>query len=300
MDDSLVLMFHGGAGGGKTMSAVVQCIIDMVCYKQIVYSMVPIRFNFKEYDDSEPVHYESKFLDLNLLLRQDKIFKNSIVLWDEINLWLFSRSHAAVINKLYSQLITLRRKLNMSLYATTQFLSLVDKNIRMQSDSDILCFDLHYSYPNLSKGQVINQSMTDVSGKFTGRPHEMTGMVYERMLHGDPFKGTYPTDHTFDIYEASRKYRVKQDYVNEISFGDVDGALEPYDAPDLVKNKAKELLDSLEGKRWYTSDIQAYLNDNGVEGSPKKIGWMMKKAGYTRKQIAGGEYVYLKEDGVKV
>jgi hypothetical protein len=295
MDDSYVLMFHGGAGGGKTMSAAVQCAIDMVCYKQTVYSMVPISFDFRADDESEPVHYESKMLDLDGLLKQDKKYENSIVFWDEINLWLFSRSHASVINKLYSQLITLRRKLDMSLYATAQFLSLVDRNIRMQADSEIFCFDLHYAYPNLSKGEIISQTLTDVSGKFTGRMHEMTGITYERMLHGEWFKGIYPTKKTFDIYEAQRKYKVKFGTVKEIDVDNIGNSSEEWDSPPIVKNKVKELCDSLPGEKWYTSEIQAYLNNNGVEGTPRKIGWMMKNAGYKRKQVSSGEYIYVRD-----
>lgn len=287
MDDSYLLLFDGGRGGGKTMSAVVQCIIDMVCYRQTVFSMVPIVFDFKENENSPVVHYESKMLDIDALLLQDEMFRNSIVFWDEINLWLFSRSHASVLNKLSGLLVTLLRKLDMSLYATAQFLSLVDKNIRMQADANILCFDLHYQYRNLSKGQIIHQELKDISGKFTGRPFESTGVTYERLLHSNPFKGTYDTKKTFDIYEAQRRYRVKM-AVKEITRDGVDNSFS-----DMCGN-VKKLCDELPGERWYTSDIQEYLGSNGIQADSRTIGRMMKAAGYQHKQVAGGSYVYLR------
>lgn len=288
MDDSFVLLFDGGRGGGKTMSAVVQCIIDMVCYGQTVFSMVPIEFDFKESEKSSAIHYESKMLDIDALLLQDEMFRNSIVFWDEINLWLFSRSHAAVLNKLSGLLFTLLRKLDMSLYATSQFLSLVDKNIRIQADANILCFDLHYQYHNLSKGQIIHQELKDISGKFTGRPFESTSVTYERLLHGNPFKGTYDTKKTFDIYEAQRRYRVKM-AVKEITRDGVDNSFS-----DMSEN-VKKLCDELPGERWFTSDIQDYLKSNGIQADSRAIGRMMKAAGYKHKQVAGGSYVYLRE-----
>lgn len=288
MKDSYVLIFHGGAGSGKTMSAVVQCVIDMVCHGQTVFSMVPIVFTFKESEKSPAVHYESKMLELDALLLQDEMFRNSIVLWDEINLWLFSRSHASVLNKLSSQLFTLRRKLDMSFYATSQFLSLVDKNIRIQSDANILCFDLHYRYRNLSKGQIIHQELQDESGKFTGRPFQSTNMTYERLLHADPFKGTYDTKKTFDIYEAQRRYRIRQD-IKEITRDGVDNSFSE------MSGTVKTLCDELPGERWLTSDIQDYLRDNGIQAGVREIGRMMKAAGYKHKQTTGGGYVYIRE-----
>jgi len=288
MDDSYVLLFDGGRGGGKTMSAVVQCVIDMVCYGQTVFSMVPIIFDFKESENAPAVHYESKMLDIDALLLQDPMFKNSIVFWDEINLWLFSRAHATVLNKLSGLLVTLLRKLDMSLYATSQFLSLVDKNIRIQADANILCFDLHYQYRHLSKGQIIHQELKDISGKFTGRPFETTGVTYERLLHGNPFKGTYDTKKTFDIYEAQRRYRVKMG-VKEITRDGVDNSFTE------MQETVKKLCDELPGERWFTSDIQEYLGNNGIQADSRAIGRMMKAAGYMHKQVAGGSYVYIRE-----
>lgn len=287
MEDNNVLLFHGARGSGKTMSAVVQCVIDMVCHGLTVYSLVPIAFDFKESENTPPVHYESKMLDIDALLLQDEMFRNSIVFWDEINLWLFSRSHATTLNKLSGQLATLLRKLDMSLYATAQFLSLVEKNIRIQADAFISCFDLHYQYRNLSHGQVIHQELQDRSGRFTGRTFETTGITYERLLHSDPFKGIYDTKKTFDIYEAQRKYRVKMG-VKEITRDGVDNSYTE------MQGTIKKLCDELPGERWITSDIQDYLRDNGIQADTRAIGRMMKAAGYKHKQIAGGSYVYIR------
>jgi hypothetical protein len=289
MDDSYVLIWHGAAGAGKTMSADVQCIIDMVVYNQKVYSMVPISFTFQDDEESVPVEYASIPLDIPALLRQDEMYRNSVVLWDEINLWLFSRNHQAVLSKVISQLITLRRKLDISFYATSQFLSLVDKNFRIQLDAEVFCFDLHYVYHNLSKGQIIHQELKDISGKFTGKPFDYAPLTYENLLRGDPFKGTYPTKHTFNIFEAMRKYKVNMD-VEEVTTLDSVGKSnwQPID-------KVKVLIDNLEGNQWYTSDIQKYLAENGITGDTRSIGRMMKKAGYKRKPATGGQYVYIPE-----
>lgn len=290
MNDSYVLTWHGAAGGGKTMSADIQCIIDMVCYGQKVFSMVPISFDFED-DEGFVTNYSSIPLDIPALLRQDEMYRENVVLWDEINLWLFSRAHQAVLNKVISQLVTLRRKLDLSFYATSQFLSLVDKNFRIQNDSEIFCFDLHYVYPNLSKGQVIHQEMIDKSGKFTGIPFDRSEEYYENYVHGDAFKGTYPTKFTFNIFEAMRKYKINVD-TEEITTLDSIGHAGSWKPIE----KVKLLCDNLEGDRWYTEDIQKYLAENGITGDTRSIGRMMKKAGYKRKTITGGNHIYIREN----
>lgn len=289
--ESYVLIFHGARRSGKTMSAVVQGIIDMVCNGRKVYSMVPIKFDLVESEGKSPVRYESLMFDLESLLLQDPMFINSTVIWDEINLWLLSRNHAAVLNKLSGQLATLIGKLGMNLYATSQFLSLVEKNIRIQADALIACFDLHHSYKNLSQGQVIHQELQDYSGRFTGRPFETTGETYERLLHGDMFKGTYDTHKTFDIYEAAARYRVTGE-VREISYGAIKN---PVEEKRILYDRTAQLMNDLPGDRWLSSDIQDYIKSNGIEADTRAIGRMMKAAGYKHKQIAGGGYVYLRE-----
>ena len=114
------------------------------------------------------------------LIHQESKFEGGVIGWDEPSLWLFSRNFQSRMNKIISQIIILMGHVEMNYYFATQFLSLLDKNIRLQMDALIFCSDLSFKYPQLQRGSTIGQLLQDMSGRFTGDMYENTGEVYQQ------------------------------------------------------------------------------------------------------------------------
>lgn len=197
-EDSFLIVFHGPRRGGKTLSAVVQAIIDMLNGRK-VWSNFPISFDFYG------KHYESLPLDYHALLRQDPQFENGVIVWDETALWAFARNSQAFFNKMLGLILTLIGKMELNLYVTVQFLKLLDSNVRIQMDALVMCTDLSFKYPHLGRGTTIGHLMQDISGRFTGETYDYSERIYQRTLHGQPFWFCYNTKQLFIVEETQRK-----------------------------------------------------------------------------------------------
>lgn len=213
--DSYVLIFHGSRRGGKTLSMVVQCIIDMIRGRK-VFSNFPIRFVFRGR------LYESLRLDYYALLAQDEMYIDSVIAWDETAFWLYARNPNAGFNKICTLVLTLIGKWECNFYSTVQFLNMLDKNVRQQADAIVLCTDLSFRYKQLGRGTTIGQLCQDISGRFTGTMYEMSHDVYQRTLHGKWAWTAYDTKKAFDIFETQRKVKMNVSGVT-ISKGSTDG-----------------------------------------------------------------------------
>lgn len=229
--DSHVKVYHGPRRGGKTASASADGCISMINGKK-VFSNYPIDFWFKEDKESEAVHYQSQPLICEELLRiddpeiQDK-YKRSLCIWDETALSLYSRNSQAVFNKMAGLMITLIGKLELSFDFTTQFLSLLDKNIRIQMDALIFCSDLSFRYPHLQRGSVISQIWQDISGRYTGSMYEYSQMTFQQTFYAKWIWNAYDTFGTFDILEAQKKvtWNEIRDDVSGYKYSDDEGNL---------------------------------------------------------------------------
>lgn len=204
--DSFLIVFHGPRRGGKTLSAVVQAIIDMICGRK-VWSNFPISFNFYG------KHYESMPLDYHALLRQDPQFENGVIVWDETALWAFARNSQAFFNKMLGLILTLIGKMELNLYVTVQFLKLLDSNVRIQMDALVMCTDLSFKYPHLGRGTTIGQLMQDISGRFTGETYDYSERIYQRTLHGQFAWYCYNTKQSFLVEETQRKLTKDELYI---------------------------------------------------------------------------------------
>ncbi len=196
--DSYAVLFHGPRRGGKTLSMVFQAILDLL-RGTVVYSNFPIIFNFGGRQ------YQSLELDYMAFLNEDPCFEGSSICWDETAFFAFNRQSLSLFNKFISMALILIGKEEINFYMASQFASMLDKNVRLQTDALILCTDLSFEYPHLERGAVIGHFMQDISGRFTGRTFEMTGRYYQRTLHGKPFWFCYNTKHLFDYASASKK-----------------------------------------------------------------------------------------------
>jgi hypothetical protein len=199
--DSYLVIYHGPRRGGKTLSMVFQAIVDMI--KGIkVYSNFPIIFNiFDEKYESQPLNYYE-------FLAEDPKYQRSTIVWDETAFWAFNRSAQSVFNKFLSLGLILIGKQELNMYLATQFISMLEKNVRLQADAHIMCTDLSFLYPHLKRGTTISHLMKDISGRFTGRTFEMTEQIFQRTFHGEPFWHCYSTKQAFDIFEAQQKIKV--------------------------------------------------------------------------------------------
>lgn len=285
MEDSYCFIWHGPRGGGKTASLVGTCVEDMICYNQRVISNVPISFDYEPEPGGPSIHYESEPLNIDALLALDDSVNNAIIAWDEIPLWAYSRGAQSVLNKLVGLIITLLRKNDLSLYVTTQFLSLIDKNIRIQGDAQIECTDLYYKYRDtMRKGELISQKIVDASGKLSGT----IGTPMERLFRAKSIWHTYPTKLKFDVLAAQgTKYKLNA-ATKLITFGGVEGRDQEAEIEQTV-----DLLGKLEGNRFDSEGLQAYLQENGIEGSPSVLGKLIRSAGFTKKRTTAG-YIYVR------
>jgi len=210
MIDSYVIVWHGPRRGGKTVSQSTQSGIDMINGRN-VWSNYPISFQYRSRYDHILRDYSSQPLDYDALLHQDSQFEGGVISWDEPALWLFARSFQSKVNKLFSLIITLMGKMEMNYYFTCQFLSLLDKNVRMQMDALIFCSDLSFKYHQLERGTTIGQLLQDMSGRFTGDMYENTNDVYQQTFFCKPFWPIYDTKATFDVIKAGElSHELKQ------------------------------------------------------------------------------------------
>jgi hypothetical protein len=288
--DSYVLIFHGSRRGGKTLSMVVQAVLDML-KGRVVYSNFKIAFNYKGR------HYESQVLDYYSLLAQDEKYKDSCICWDETALWAYSRDSNATFNKILGLAITLIGKWEANLYCTVQFLNMVDKNLRQQSDAQILCTDLSFKYKNLERGSHIGQLLQDISGRFTGEMYEYSHEIYQRSLRGKAYWKCYNTKQTFDIFDAKRKVTLgNTDKVNlsQLQF-DEDGnpitKRNSYDSDDAKNILALRNIAggfSADGKEVVSAwDFKNALINSGNPISDYKLQRLLPSAGI---EIGGNRY----------
>jgi hypothetical protein len=288
MPDSTVIAWHGPRGSGKTLSMVVQSIIDMV-RGRTVWSNMPIVFNYKKDDDSEAIRYEALPLNIDALITQDIELTGGVIVWDEMPLWVHSRSSNAVMNRLVGMILTMLRHRTLSLYLTTQFLSFVDKNVRLQMDAEVHCTDLSFKYRQLERGSTIGQLLSDVSGMFTGEQFEVSHKFYRRTLFGKRFWYCYDSYNTFDILKAQQKVRLNLGH-RVISREDLThGSMEGFDDPVV---RVRELMGELKGSQFGASEVQTYLSSNGLPGNIASLGRLIKAAGWTKKRLHNGEYIY--------
>lgn len=295
MKDSTCLIFHGPRRGGKSLSAVIECVIRMVGYNEKVFSNVPIIFDFIDDETGQHEHYESSPFDLDLLLQLDNTIEACTILWDEISLDASSRAGQNVKNRLIGAAITLMGKIDLSIVATLQFMRLLHVDLRDQMDGEVECFDLSFQYPYLKRGEMVSQTYRDISGRYTGKLYEKTGMEYSRTLHGKEFWGAYPTKFRYDVLEKiGTKYRLKMGtkVISNQSLAVPEDSEHPFDPQfksvyDLTVDLAEK------GAKLDKNELRAYCRkEGGVDLDDQKLGNALAQAGWV---IRKGTRFYVKQ-----
>lgn len=290
MKDSNVLVFTGARGGGKTASAAVQAAIDMVVFGQTVVSNVPISFMFKDDDGSEPKLYQSLPLSVDAIMRLDENLRDCVIVWDEMPLWLYSRQSNSVLNRLAGLILTLLRKRSLSLYVTSQFLKMIDSNVRIQMDAEVRCQDMSFKWHNLSRGELVQQTILDISGRFSGETYDESRRTYQRLLHLSGFFGIFDTYKAFDIFDAQVKYKIDS-RVKLITPGDTGGAY----TPDYLA-QVKDMLADIAPGRYEANEIQEFARASGVNLDNRALGRILKAAGAKYTKGTNGYYYQISQN----
>ncbi len=231
--DSYCLVFHGSRRGGKTLSMVVQAIIDMLSGRKC-FSNFPISFTLNG------KIYQSEILDYYALLAQDDMYKDSVICWDETAFWLSARNPNAGFNKIATLVLTLIGKWEVNFYSTVQFLNFLDKNVRQQADAIVLCTDLSFKYHQLGRGTHIGQLLQDTSGRFTGTMYDYSHEIFQRTLAGKWAWPCYDTKIAFDIFETQRKVRIDTGKGVILSKNGIDNAIT--NDRQFTENESRELI----------------------------------------------------------
>ena len=251
---SNLVIYHGPIDSGKTLSMTADAAIGMAKGRRVFSNYwIAFRYNGIDYY-AEPLKPEElMYVDLPEIKKK---YTNCIICVDEGALLMAARDFQTATNKLIAQSMLLRGKLGLSVYITVQFLSMFERNMRIQEDALVWCHDLHYKYPrHLKPGEVISQSFQDISGRFTGYTYEENGLVFHQTLKGILFWPIYDTKE-MPVSVVKKKIGMKDvrevvedDGSKEESFSNMNGmgviSKEDYEHNDLVVNNLLTELDSL-------------------------------------------------------
>ena len=189
--DSYLVIYHGPIRGGKTASMTADGAIEMLNGRRVFSNYrIVFTYNGKEYA-AEPLKPE----ELMYVDRPEvkKKYTDCVICIDEGALLMAARDFQTATNKLIAQSMLLRGKLELSVFVTVQFLSMFEKNMRIQEDTLVFCHDLSFIFRNLERGSVISQAFQDISGRSTGETYEYSGMVYRQTFRAKPFWYIYDT-----------------------------------------------------------------------------------------------------------
>ena len=282
-EDSFVQMYWGPRRGGKSASMAYDCASSLLAGKR-VFADSPVAFNFQLEEDGPIYHYATEPLDYVELImaNEDKELKKkymgSLVAWDEVDKWMFSRNFQSVFSKIISQFVTLIGKLEMSFVLTAQFMHLVDKNIRMQVDAECRCVDLSFKYTQLQRGSTIGQTWMDKSGRMTGTEYDYDNETYQQTFFAKIVWDIYDTKRAPSLAEALQKVEIRQQK-KIITIGDIEGAREPAEkykftqkenneqVIDLLATEAREIQELGLKPHFSKQEIYAMARERGFHGT---------------------------------
>ena len=137
---SNLVIYHGPIDSGKTLSMTGDAAIGMLNGRRVFSNYrIAFSFNGKEYY-SEPLQPEElMYVDLPDIKNK---YTNCIICIDEGALLMAAREFQTAINSLIAKSMLLRGKLGLSVYITVQFLSMFEKNMRIQEDALVWCLSL--------------------------------------------------------------------------------------------------------------------------------------------------------------
>jgi hypothetical protein len=246
------------------------------------YSNYPIAFEYQDERGYTHKFYSEPLIEDELMYidRPDvkAKYNEACVVWDESAISLFSRNFMDVRNRMMGLVITLIGKLEMNFYFGCQFLSLLEKNIKIQMDALVFCNDLSFKFKNLERGAVIGQAVQDISGRFTGEMFEYSGRVYHQTFHAKPFWDIYDTKATFPVLrDRARMADIREgvkggsiDSAGEEEKEGINEAVIPHLIAELQAQGHKEMRQAL---------IMELAKERGFVGNHGKFGVLMMRYG---------------------
>jgi len=284
MRDSYMIVYHGPIRGGKTVSMTADIATDMLNGRQ-AFTNYPIEFDYQEDEDSPIKHYASEELIPDELLLIDKPefkkkYTDCVIGWDEGALSLPAREFASAQNKLTSQTMLLRGKLEASIYFTVQYLSMWERNMRLQEDTLVFCHDLSFKFTNLERGSTISQAFQDMSGRSTGETFDESQMYYRQTFRAKMFWPIYDTKRTFSVVRDKIKYG---DVRATLQNGDWERSdeyqLQQEDENRVVLSHLIEELKSQNQTRILGSILMNMAKQRGFQGRASDMGAILMSEG---------------------
>ena len=252
-DGPIVVLFGGRRGAGKTLLTCYFAYYGYKVQKRPVFHNGCLNFG--------------KRVDIEDLLDLGPELQDSIIVIDELQLYMDSSRAGSTLNYLLSNSLTLLRKLNFSLLATTQRIQNISSRFTWQTDYIIECV----TPPTQYKGKIILFELTStgtVKAPFKKR---------FRLYQAQRFWNLYQTEAIFD---TTKSITITSDMIRE-------------NKKEEHRDKVIEILKEA-GKYYetlYFSDIENIIKQNGLIVSHTQLGrWLKQILGQPRRTKDGQEY----------
>ena len=276
--DSYLNIYHGPIRGGKTASMTADGAIEMINGRRC-FSNYRVEFIYRGKE------YSAEPLDTNELMLIDKPefkkkYSDCVILWDEGALSMPALEFQSAQNKLTTQAMLLRGKLEANIYFSVQYLSMFAKNMRLQEDNLVFCHDLSFKYKTLERGSIISQAFQDISGRSTGETYEYSGMVYRQIFHA---KTVWPIYDTKEMPVSIVRERIKMADVRDALGNSVirDGSYEISQEEEnevIIHNLIQELIT---GEQFNVTKgiMKSMATQRGFQGKPADLGRVIMSQG---------------------
>jgi hypothetical protein len=293
VDISLAVVYCGARRNGKTLSMTIEGVTSLINGEN-VWSNYPIEFDFRN-KKGDINHYKSYPIDMPdlLAIQKTNTIRDGKILLDEWNLFCNARRSGALSSVIFSGVVQLIGKRNLSLYISAQDFQTLDRNIRWQCDITVECFDLFFKYRNLKKGSFISQTITDWSGVLTGHAlkkwddyQTRLRNTQSRIARGTPFFDCYPTGFEYDVLDVmSTKYNIERQEMVINPKSDKDGFR------GKLIDEMHEAFELAGVERVPVSEIRESLASMGITDSLQgNVGRYMKHHGFKYCQGREGQY----------
>jgi len=301
-NDSLVKVWTGSRGSGKSLSMAYDLAMDMLRGRK-VYSNMEISFDYQQKEGSRLYSFRSLPLDMESLYVLDSGVQGCIVAIDEVNLWADSWSWQNVASRLLSIVFQQIRKRSLSFYLTCQNFQWLNTRLRWQTDLHTRCFDWSHGHEGVEPGALIKQTLYDMSGFFTGYAFSEDHRGYdpgsgknvaERLGFMKPYWGIYNTLNIFTPDEYNTKYKEVRE--TKLITG---GQVVAFDSPSEVGSKVRFVADCMKGegiKDITIPSLRDRLSGMGVNADLRQLGRFLKDAGFTFKQSRKGNFYSLEDN----
>jgi hypothetical protein len=287
-----VLVFTGPRGSGKTLSMCFWAVVFMVEGHK-VWSNFPISFDFY-WPGGQKVHYQSTPIDMATIYEFDKELNAGVVCLDEISLWCSARRSMAVANRLLNNFLVMTRKRKLTFMFSAQNFQWLDNQLRFQTDLLFKCADMSHWNKTLKAGEVINWTIQDMSGFYSGLP-AYEGIVegrneFKYQLWGRPFWPFFNSWQEFDVTEAARS-------VVEIARPPliIDRRTEAQRSREKTIYEGLTALRDSGESRFSSEQITEYMESLGITIDSRQLGRYMKGTGFTYRQTRKGNFYELNE-----